>query len=95
MPGKAPKPLVAAISPGGRLKVRHTYPVAVSHQCRVNDGRTVDRGTRTGNPENKRDMIHSKLRSPFELGDVSCYFLGGATSPKQKHCDIAAEWSSV
>ena len=43
MPGEAPKPL-AATSPGGRLHTA-TYPVADSHQARVNDGRTEERGT--------------------------------------------------
>ena len=46
MPGEAPKPL-AATSPGGGGGGSRaaTYPVADSHQARVNDGRTEERGT--------------------------------------------------
>ena len=40
MPGKAPKPLTATSSEG-RLKSA-TYPVADSHQARVNEGRTKE-----------------------------------------------------
>ena len=42
MSGEVPKPL-AATSPGGRLEDRH-IPVADSHQARVNEGRTEERG---------------------------------------------------
>ena len=41
-PGKAPRPL-AATSPRGGSKTA-TYPVADSHQARVNEGRTEERG---------------------------------------------------
>ena len=47
MPGKAPKPL-SATSPGGGGggggSESATYPMADSHQARVNEGRTEEQG---------------------------------------------------
>ena len=49
IPGKAPKPL-AATSPGGRLEDRH---IPGGRQPPGPGQRGSDRGTRTGNPEDK------------------------------------------
>ena len=62
MPGKAPKPLTAtSLGGGGGGSKIATYPVADSHQARVNEGRIEEQ-------EPVIQRINRDLKLVFETG---------------------------